>query len=61
MIKTPYFCVYTVTSVNYTFTFPKLTSAFCDKALLLYLQVGSKNENRVYIIICSLHGPDNIV
>lgn len=46
MIKTPYFCFYTATSVNYTFTFPKLTSAFCDKALLLYLQVGSKTENQ---------------
>ena len=46
MIKTPYFCFYTAASVNYTFTFSKLTSAFCNKVLLLYLQVGSKTENQ---------------
>ena len=44
MIKAPYFCFYIAASVNYTFPFPKLTFAFCNKAPLLYLQVDSKTQ-----------------
>lgn len=46
MIKAPYFCFYIAASVNYTFPFPKLTFAFCNKAPLLYLQVDSKTQSQ---------------